>query len=441
MKHYVLHSISKYISDFIAIKYIKRVSNNTIMIEFNSKEIIYFDLSKGSSTIYKKTEHISAIKDYIAPFDVVLKKRFSNSKIDKVYLKNNDKILAIDVVSKSSYKREITTILMEFTGSYTNIIIVDENMVVLEALRHIDEQKSSRVVEVGRVLEDLPKKDFEFKSGDIDCVEGYLYGEYIQKEQKQLKSLKSSKLKILSKQINSISNILDRLEDENELKSLANQTYQEATIILNNIHQIKPYQESFDTYDYDGNSISIKLDGVSNVALYANNLFKKAKRYKQKAKNLHIERDNLIQKLEFLNRLKRLSQEASSVDKLEFLLPKRQKNQTKTKKAKPYQEFFIDGYKIMVGRDERENIYLLQNSKASDFWFHIKDKNSCHVIVKNTKKTIPQKIIELSAKLCVEFSSDFGGRFEVDYTQRRNIKIQNRANVLYNPYSTVVVNI
>ncbi len=101
----------------------------------------------------------------------------------------------------------------------------------------------------------------------------------------------------------------------------------------------------------------------------------------------------------------------------------------------------MDGYKIMLGRDERENIYLLENSKASDFWFHLQGMPSSHVIVSCTKKTLPQNIIEEAAKICARFSIDSGGRFSVDYTQRRNVKIQNKANVLYNPYSTVEVKV
>jgi predicted ribosome quality control (RQC) complex YloA/Tae2 family protein len=47
----------------------------------------------------------------------------------------------------------------------------------------------------------------------------------------------------------------------------------------------------------------------------------------------------------------------------------------------------------MLGRSERENIYLLQNAKASDFWFHLQGQTSAHLIVVNTKKTIPENII------------------------------------------------
>jgi predicted ribosome quality control (RQC) complex YloA/Tae2 family protein len=122
-------------------------------------------------------------------------------------------------------------------------------------------------------------------------------------------------------------------------------------------------------------------------------------------------------------------------------MPKKDKNQKLTKKAQPYQSFFIDGYKIMLGRDERENIYLLQNSKASDYWFHLQGQVSSHVIVTNTKKTIPDYIIQEAAKICTRFSVSSSGAYTVDFTQRRNVKIQHKANVLYNPYSSVVVKI
>nr|WP_268915832.1 NFACT RNA binding domain-containing protein [Arcobacter vandammei] len=180
---------------------------------------------------------------------------------------------------------------------------------------------------------------------------------------------------------------------------------------------------------------------MKNPKIYTNELFKKAKRYKQKASNIGLEEDNIKEKLEFAKRLRVNLLNAKSIDECEFFLPKKERNQTKTKKEKNYESFFFEGYKIMLGSNERENIYLLENSKASDFWFHLKDRPSCHVIVQNSKKELAQNIIEKAARLCVEFSVDSKGIFEVDFTQRRNVKIQHGANVLYNPYNTIRVSI
>jgi predicted ribosome quality control (RQC) complex YloA/Tae2 family protein len=162
---------------------------------------------------------------------------------------------------------------------------------------------------------------------------------------------------------------------------------------------------------------------------------------KQKVKNQHIEYLNLNQKVEFYKRLIDTVNKSETIDEVEFYIPKKDKNQKRTKKAQRYQSFFIDGYKIMLGRDERENIFLLENSRASDFWFHLQGQVSSHVIVSNTKKTIPKYIIEESAKICAKFSTSTGGGYTVDFTQRRNVKIQNKANVLYNQYSSIKVKI
>ncbi len=422
MKYYILKKLSNYLHHLKSIHNIKRISNNTIKIEFNDKKVFYFDMSKGQAVIYKKDNIELSTKNFNAPFDVVLQKRFNNSQISKVYLRNDDKILNIVVKSKSSYKEQISILQLEFTGKNTNIIILDDKDVILEALRHIDEWTSVRVVKVGQKLEELPKPEFKFKEESIDDIEYFLLNIYKQKEHKELENLKKQKIDQIKKSIQKIDKILDNLEDVVKLEEKSLKLNEEATDIVSKLYEYRGYEKS----------VKIK---------YSNDLFRDAKKAKAKAKNQYIEKSNLSQKLDFFNRLINTVQNCNTKDELEFYFPKKDKNQIKTKKANPYQSFFINGYKIMLGRDERENIYLLQNSKASDFWFHLQEQVSSHVIVSNTKKTIPDFIIQEAAKIVAKFSSDSKGTFRVDYTQRRNVKIQSRANVLYNPYSTIVIKV
>jgi predicted ribosome quality control (RQC) complex YloA/Tae2 family protein len=420
MKYYLLKQITQYIEKFHTIRYIKRVANNTIKIEFNNKETLYFEIAKGNGKVYKKDSKDIIKKDFNAPFDVVLAKRFNNSKIFKVFLRNDDKIINIEVQSKSSYKLQKTILQIEFTGKHTNIIIIDENDIVLEALRHIDEWTSVRVVKVGNKLIELKKPEFKYKTDVCKNIEQYLYNIHKDQEEKEFKNLQTQKIDSVNKQKNKIEKILNSLEDTEKLKSKSEELSLKASNILNEI------------YKYEGYKKQKRIEE-------SNNLFRDSKKYKQKAKNQYIEQLNLSQKLEFYNRLILTLKKSITIEELEFYLPKKDKNQTKTKKANPYQSFFIDGFKIMLGRDERENIYLLQNSKASDFWFHLQGQVSSHLIVSNTKKTLPEHIIEECAKLVVNFSSDNNGTFRVDYTQRRNVKIQSRANVLYTPYNTITI--
>ena len=442
MKYFLLKEIVNYLKENAQIiKSIRRIDNNLIITEFNNKNILYFDISKGNATIFKHKKILSSKKDFNAPFDVSLQKRFSNSKIENIELYNDDKILNIKVNSSSSYKKLTTILQLEFTGKHTNIIILDENRVILEALRHIDEYSSSRVVKVGIKLDEVPKQSFIPKIDEVEDIEKYLYDLYEEKEKHNLENVKKQKISQIDKKVKKLKKTIESLPKKEELELESNELYEKANLILSNLHLLKPYQKNFKVYNYDGIEVEIDLEEKPSASKYSNDLFKKAKRAKQKALNISLEKDNLTEKLEFLLRLINNLKNAQTIEECEFLYPKKERNQIKTKKSQQCESFFFEGFKIMLGSSERENIYLLENSKASDFWFHLKDRPSCHVIVQNTKKELPQSVVNKAATLCAKFSVDYSGTYEVDFTQRRNVKIQHGANVLYNPYTTVVVKI
>jgi len=176
MKYFLLKQIVEYLLiNAHNIKFIKRIDNNLIIIEFNNKNIVYIDVSKGNSTIFKCEKLLSSKKEFNAPFDVALQKRFNNSKVENIELYNNDKIINIKVNSSSSYKKLTTILQLEFTGKHTNIIILDENRIIIEALRHVDEFSSSRVVKVGIKLDEVPKQTFIPKIDEVSDIEKYLY--------------------------------------------------------------------------------------------------------------------------------------------------------------------------------------------------------------------------------------------------------------------------
>ncbi|MGB5793862.1 MAG: hypothetical protein WBG68_13550, partial [Poseidonibacter sp.] len=200
MKYYLLKEIVTYLSENVqSIKSIKRIENNIIIIEFNNRNVIYFDMAKGNSTVFKCENLLKAKKEFNAPFDVALQKRFNNSKIENIELYNDDKIINIRVNSSSSYKKLTTILQLEFTGKYTNIIILDENRIILEALRHIDEFSSSRVVKVGIKLDEIPKQSFIPKIEEVENIDKYLYEVYEQKELKNLQILKKQKITQIDK--------------------------------------------------------------------------------------------------------------------------------------------------------------------------------------------------------------------------------------------------
>ena len=433
MKYCELKYIVQYLKQFSYIKLIKRVQNNTIKIVFD-KQILYFDLTKSNSLIYIK-DQTSNYKEFNAPFDKILQKKFTNSYIKDIQLLNQDKIIQISLLSNLKYKQELNHLIFEFTGKKTNIIITNENYMILEALHHIDQMQSIRVVEVGTKYILPPKPNFVFKDCYIEDTKAFLKQNFINLNKQKLNALKATKIAYLSKEIDKIKDILNSLKTQQELMQLSNTLYEKANILLANIYRIKNYQKEITLKDFANQEITIQLDPTKPIHLYINELFNKAKKYKQKAKNQFIQEQNLKQKIQFLNKLQDIIKKAKDIDEVEFYLPKKDKNKKTTKKQKPYLEFFYNGYIFRLGRNEKENIYLLKNAKANDFWFHLQNQKSAHLIVLNTKKELPKDIIYKAGEILAKFSGVESG-VNIDYTQRKFIKIQNKANVLYQHYKT-----
>lgn len=441
MKFALLELIYDRFNNFRNIDTIKRIDNNILKITFDKNNHYFIDLVKGNSMIYKK-DGFQNNKDFNAPFDILLAKRFSNAKIDKIYLLGQDKILRFCVHSSNSYKKLSTILQLEFTGKHTNAIVLDENEIVIEALRHISENISSRSVKVGSKLENIPPREFTKKEFQLDCdIDTYLLVCSQAKEENSLDILKKQKLNNLQKLESDVINKLASLQNKDELLARSQIEYNKANLLLANIGQIKEYQKIILLKDFDGTEIKVDFAIDKTPQQFINQIFNEAKKLKQKAQKAHIEQENLEDKLSHIKKMEQIVMGAKNLDELEFYFPKKEKNQKVTKKLEPYQSFLFKGYKILVGRSAKENEWLLKNSKASDFWFHLKDRPSSHVFVQNIKKELAQNIIEEAAIICAKFSCEFGGGYEVDFTQRRNIKIQNGSNVTYTEYKTIFVRI
>jgi len=438
MKLSHLQQITKYLQTFKKISAIYRVSDTVIKIAFDKNDEIYFNMQRSNSSIFKCPEYPRS-KLYNAPFDVVLSKRFNRANIEDISLVNGDKIVCIKTSLNSAYKEEIAYLQLEFTGKYTNIIILDEQMVVQEALRHIDLFSSFREVRVGQKLLDVPQAPFVAKEYKLDDVEEFLNATYEKEQMHKLEGLKKQKLSFLQKKLSKLQKLYNNLEDEEKLQLEASKSEHYGNLVLSNMHNIKPYTKVLSLQDYDGTTLEVELEKLyGNVAMISEAFFTKSKKAKQKASNLHIQRDSLKSKINHLELFIHSVKKAKDVAKIELLFPKLKKDK-KQRVDDSIEVFFIEGYKVQLGKNERGNITLLQKAKAKDIWLHLKDIPSTHVLITTDKQNLPQHIIKMAGKLCVEFSTTAKDKFLVDYTPRREVTIQNGANVLYNKYKTIEI--
>jgi len=192
MKLSHLKQIISYLQNFKKISAIYRVTDTIVKVAFDKNDEIYFNMQRSNSSMFR-CKTFSRSKVYNAPFDVLLAKRFNRANILHVELLNGEKIVRIKTSIASAYKEEMTILQFEFTGKYTNVIILDEDNIVLEALRHVDVFSSFREVRVGQKLLDVPIAPFVAKEYPLEDVEQFLYDEYAKEMDKNYLHLKSKK--------------------------------------------------------------------------------------------------------------------------------------------------------------------------------------------------------------------------------------------------------
>ncbi|MDR2099489.1 MAG: NFACT RNA binding domain-containing protein [Campylobacteraceae bacterium] len=433
MKYCELLECCKFLQSFKHINSILRVEDSILKINFQTFTL-YANLKRGESSLFT-CEHFYASKYYCAPFDTLLAKRFINAAVECMDVSLNDRVLNIKVSQKNSYKTTSSTLRLEFTGKNTNAIILDENEKVIEALRHIDESVSYRAVKVGEKLAPLPSFTIQKSTDKIENVEAFLRASYEAMQKKELESFKAAKAALLNKKIDKIQNLLDSLGNEQQLQKEAHQKSMEAELLLMHRHLLKDYEKEYELSGIDGQSYKITLDGRVQESI--DKLFDRAKKLKQKAKSLHKERQNLSEKLEFTKRLLDALIDSKSKEEAEILLPKRKAADKKDDTQSAFYTFFVEGCKVLVGKNEKGNAEILKDAKKNDIWFHIKNRASAHVILKTDKSNVPSSTLEFCAKLCVNFSALGAGVHEVDFAPRRNVKITSGAHVTYTDFKTM----
>ena len=438
MKLSHLKQIINYLKNFTKISAIHRVSDTTLKIAFDKSDDIYFNMQRSNSSMFKCKSYPRS-KVYNAPFDVIIAKRFNRSNILNVELLNDDKIIRFKTSVASAYKEEITYLQIEFTGKYTNVIILDEHNIVLEALRHVDLFSSFREVRVGQKLLDVPIAPFIAKEYPLENIEEFLFSVYEKEQSNRLESLKTQKISFLNKKLKKLQKIYNALDDEKSLEKEARESEHYGNLVLSNIHNIKPYSTTLELDDYDGSKVNIQLPKTYPTTFMISDMFfTKSKKAKQRAKHLHIEEESLRSKIEHIKLFIHTVQTAKDTAKIELLFPKKVQNK-KIKVNDSIEIFWIEGYKIQLGKNEKGNVEVLQSARAKDIWLHLKDQPSTHVIITTDKQNLPMHIIESAARLCVDFTTPQKDKFLVDYTPRREVTIQSGANVLYNKYKTIEV--
>ncbi len=240
-----------------------------------------------------------------------------------------------------------------------------------------------------------------------------------------------------TKGIKAFENLLKKLE--NDLKSA--ERYEEykksGDLLMINKDRIKKGQKSIqvkDVFNPQENFIEIKLSPVLSPLQNAKLYYRKHKKAKD---SLDIVRKRIAQTEQKLKVLKEIFQGLETKifdlekvkDKLAslgFFKVKKSKKEKTREKFSPREFISSDGWKILVGKNSKENDHLtFKMARPYDFWFHAQDVGGSHLVLRreNRDQQPPHETIIQAAKIAAYFSQARSSKkVPVTYTLVKHVR-------------------
>lgn len=199
---------------------------------------------------------------------------------------------------------------------------------------------------------------------------------------------------------------------------------------LSNTHSSSIELENY--YD-DNNLISIPLDSKYSPNINAKRYFKKYSKLKNAFQIVSIQKLETEKELDYIESIVYELENSTTLEDVqeifeeisenvvfkEKLKKKEKKNKvSKKKKQQTFSpiEYDVDGFKVYVGRNNKENDWLtLSFANKNDIWFHTKDIHGSHVILK-IDKPINDDILVKCAEIAAKHSkAKLSSNVPVDY--------------------------
>lgn len=309
------------------------------------------------------------------------------------------------------------------------------------------------------------KKDFyitNVSSKDI-LINFFIDDFYFDKEVKEkFESSKSNTLRSLLEKIRKLSDKLKNIDSK--LKECSKmETYKlYGELITSNLYRIPNYNQENITLEnyYDNNSpISIPLDSTISPSANAKKFFKKYRKLQNTVSIVEKQKESIKLELDYLDSIVYEINNCTNLDELDAVIAeisedygisnaKQDDANKKSKKtvANMPTEYEIDGYTILVGKNNKQNDNLTcKLAKKNDLWFHTKDIHGSHVVLRLDKnKKATDSIIYKCATIAAYYSkAKLSQNVPVDYTFIKYVRKPNGAKpgmVIYTDNKTLYVN-
>lgn len=244
-------------------------------------------------------------------------------------------------------------------------------------------------------------------------------------------------------------------------------------LITANLYRIpnKNIEEvELENYYDNNNKILIKLDKRYLPSVNAKRFFKKYSKLKNALAIVSEQKKDTLKELNYIESIVYELENSSTVDELSAIFEEISENdifkektsktnntkKSKIKKSKLTKnkevsfnpiKYNVDGYTVLVGRNNKENDYLsLKYANKCDLWFHTKDFHGSHTILKldNSLPYPSSDILVATAQIAARHSkAKNSSNVPVDYCEVKYVKKPSGARpgmVIYSNNKTLNVN-
>ena len=207
-------------------------------------------------------------------------------------------------------------------------------------------------------------------------------------------------------------------------------------------------------YDENNATVTIKLDPTVSPAMNAQRCYKEYNKAKTREVMLTEQIQKATEELAYLESVQEMLSRCESEAELSaireelreqgYIKTQKGASKRKDKPLPPIEYESSDGFRILVGRNNKQNDQLtLRTANKNDLWLHTKEIHGSHVIIVADGKEISDTAIMEAARIAAMHSKGKdSAQVPVDYTRVKNVSKPNGAlpgKVIYVNYNTVYV--
>ncbi len=229
----------------------------------------------------------------------------------------------------------------------------------------------------------------------------------------RLEELLTSKIKEEKERIESATDNLEeqlnRAENREELKK-------KGDVLMANLDQIEKGQKEArlkDIFSEEDKELTVQLDPSLNPQKNAEKYYNRYKKLKRGRKKMKKRMRRLKKEKRFILNLEEKLKEADEKKDLEKIHGKldekgyfQEPPEEEGEGSGGPREFWVEGHKILAGKNASQNDKLVRQGNKGDLWFHVRDYAGAHVLLDTggNPDQVPEKAIRGAARIAAYYS-------------------------------------